>query len=77
MKPPSFKNSYHVYILCICVGVGYVHVNGNDPGGQKRLFNPLGLSLQVVGAVLCGCWDLNLGPLEELSLSHLTQVTVK
>lgn len=30
-----------------------------------------------VGAAPCGCWDLYSGPLEGLSLRHLTQGTVK
>jgi hypothetical protein len=34
-------------------------------GGQNWGGIPLELELQIVGSYQCGCWEVNLGPLEE------------
>ncbi|KAL6059328.1 hypothetical protein STEG23_004819, partial [Scotinomys teguina] len=35
--------------------------------------DPLALELQMVVRLLCGCWELNLGPLEEREVFVATE----
>ena len=55
-----------VWVFCLCA----VCVSG-ALSGQKRVSDPL--ELEFNGCELpCGCWELNLGLLEEHPLSHLS-----
>ena len=47
-----------VYPIC-----GYVYMCAGAYRGQNRAYDPLELELQAV--VSCGCWEQNLGPLQE------------
>ena len=41
-----------------------MHVNAGAVRVQKRVLDLLELELQALGAARCGCWDLNLDPLQ-------------
>jgi hypothetical protein len=49
---------------CECVCVCFICGEG-ELSGQKRMLDPLTLKLQPLKAAHCGCWELDLGPLEE------------
>ena len=55
---------FHV-CLCITCGTGAIR-------DQNRVLDPLEVKLQIGVELPCGCWELNLGPLEEQSVFHLS-----
>ena len=60
----------------MCIGIYYVYnvLPACMHAGQKRALDPISDGCEP----LCGCWELNPGPLEEqtVPLSHLSSLTV-
>jgi hypothetical protein len=53
-----------VWVFCLHICLCATCVPGSC-GSQKRTSDPLGLELTDVYNLLCGCWELNSGPLEK------------
>lgn len=55
-----FLSLYHNLTVCLCVDMWTCQYRGQNVSG------PLELKLWAIVSCPCGCWELNLGPLQEL-----------